>query len=199
MLYEADQPAEYAYFLDSGIASIVAETGGSKIEVGIYGFEGMGGISLLLDVDRTPFKHFMQVSGTGHRIAASALLDAIEASRPLHMFLLRYVQVFGLQTSLTAVANGTAFIGERLARWLLMYQDRLNRNDLKITHDFLATMLGVRRPGVTEAINQLEGEGLIKATRGRIQVLNRAKLLSRAGSSYGIPEAEYRRLIGALN
>ena len=198
ILFDAHLPIEYAYFPETGIVSVIVKIEGhAQIEVGIYGREGMGGTALLMGADRTPHYHMVQVAGSGYRVSKKALIEAVDASRMLHTFLLRFVQVFTLQTTMTAVVNGTHMIGERLARWLLMCQDRMEKNEFPITHAFLATMLGVRRPGVTDALIDMEGEQLIKAGRGKIRILDRAGLLVRAGASYGIPEAEYLRLIGS--
>jgi CRP-like cAMP-binding protein len=101
-----------------------------------------------------------------------------------------------IQVVQTALANGRAKIEERLARWLLMAQDRLDDGNLQLTHEFIALMLGVRRPGVTDAINDLEGKGLIRSARGRVRIVDRKGLEAAAGGIYGVPEAEYRRLIG---
>lgn len=204
VVFEPQTAIRHAYFLESGIASVIANVSRTSridvgIEVGIYGREGMGGTALLMGADRTPHRHLIQVAGRGHRIASKALLDATVASRSLHMSLLRFAHVFGTQTSATAVANATSVIGARLSRWLLMCQDRIDGSEVPITHAFVATMLGVRRPGITTAIHELEGEHLIKGQRGQITILDRAGLIRRAGASYGVPEAEYRRLIGPLS
>ena len=102
------------------------------------------------------------------------------------------------QTAQSALVNGSSIIEERLARWILMCRDRLDSNEFPITHDFLSMMLGVRRSSVTDAIHLLEGANLIKATRGNILIVDRDRLERAAGASYGVPEAEYRRLIGPL-
>jgi CRP-like cAMP-binding protein len=119
----------------------------------------------------------------------------MKASASLQQVFLRFAQAFSIQVSQTALANGRYAVGERLARWLLMSQDRMG-DKLSLTHEFLSTMLGVRRPGVTEALQQLEAVGAIRATRGTIEVRYRGKLEDCAGGCYGIPEAEYRRLMG---
>ena len=112
--------------------------------------------------------------------------------------LLRFVHIFMSQTAHTALVNGRSIVVERLARWLLMCQDRIDGDEVTITHDFLSTMLGVRRSSVTDALHLLESNQLIKAERGRIKILNREKLEATAGSAYGVPEAEFRRLLGPL-
>ncbi|MBE7202451.1 MAG: Crp/Fnr family transcriptional regulator, partial [Parafilimonas terrae] len=132
------------------------------------------------------------------RIPVAALRAATEASRSLRDLLLRYVQTFLVQVAQTAIANAGTPAEERLARWLLMYHDRQDGDDLSVTHEFLSIMLGVRRPTVTVAIHTLEGAGLIRARRGRIRVLSRARLEEAAGRTYGPAEAEYERLVGPL-
>jgi CRP-like cAMP-binding protein len=113
-----------------------------------------------------------------------------------HAILLRFVQTFMTQVSSTALANGRTKLEPRLARWLLMIHDRSDGPKLRLTHEFLAVMLGVRRPGVTVAMQILEGKGLLRATRGLVHILDRPRLIELAGGSYGVPEAEYLRLTG---
>jgi CRP-like cAMP-binding protein len=123
------------------------------------------------------------------------LRRAMEQSRRLHNVLLRYSQAFMIQTSQTAVSNARATIEERLARWLLMAHDRTPDDNLALTHEFLALMMGSGRPGVTEAVHALAGKGLIRGERGNIVVLDRPGLIERAGAYYGVPEQEYARLL----
>ncbi len=112
------------------------------------------------------------------------------------MLLLRYAHVFMVQTASTAAANAKGTIEERLARWLLMAQDRMDDDHLPLTHEFLAIMLGARRPGVTDALHELAKDGLIRKDRGIVVVVNRGGLTKRAGKLYGEPEAEYKRQFG---
>lgn len=199
VLFGPNQPMEHAHFPESGIASIISMTNdGRSLEVGLYGRDGTSGAPLLLGVDRTPHQHLIQVEGAGLRIAAADLMAATEQSPSLRALMLKYVQVFTLQTAFTALSNGGYNVEERLARWLLMCDDRSD-DGIHLTHEFLSIMLGVRRSSVTVALQTLEGAGIIRAERGRISVLNRARLLDAAGDSYGVPEAEYARLIGPLN
>jgi CRP-like cAMP-binding protein len=184
------------YFMDEGIASVVAVAGKEQIEVGLIGREGMTGATVVLGNHSAPHSTYMQVAGCGQCIRAGQLRKAMQSSGSLHHSLLRFVQVFMTQTAHTAIANGRANLVERLARWLLMAHDRVGRATLPLTHEFLALMLGVRRAGVTETLHTLEGEKLIRASRGQIAVIDRRRLEKRAGASYGVPEAEYRRLIG---
>jgi CRP-like cAMP-binding protein len=120
----------------------------------------------------------------------------MNASAALRAVLLKYVQVFMVQTAHSAIANARARIDQRLARWLLMAHDRIGNNTLPLTHEFLALMLGVRRAGVTESLQSLKRQKLIHTGRNEITVLNRKGIERVAGSSYGVPEKEYRRLIG---
>jgi CRP-like cAMP-binding protein len=195
VLEAPNEPIEHVYFLESGIASVVA---GKKvrIEVGLIGPEGMSGLSVVMGGDRSVNITFIQGAGAGFRIGAGQLRSAMEESKTLRLSLLRYAQMFSTQVTQTALANGRATIEARLARWLLMAEDRFGHQTFPFTHRFLALMLGVRRPGVTVALHVLEGLQLIKATRGVITIINRAGLETHSAGTYGIPEAEYERRIG---
>jgi CRP-like cAMP-binding protein len=199
ILLDPTQTQEYVYFLDSGLASQIA-SGRSKIrlEVGIYGRDGVGPTAGVLGVDRCPHLHIMQVGGVGHRISTEKLSIAMAESSSLRALLLRFVQVFMVQMGHTALSNNSLLIAQRLARWLAMCHDRLDGNELPLTHEFLGIMIGVRRASVTEAIQILENKKIISARRGAIAVLDRARLEATAAESYGVPEAEYRRIIGSL-
>ena len=193
----AGQPIRYVYFPESGFVSIVARTETPRaIEVGVIGWEGMTGLSVVLGDDRSANETFVQSAGWGWRIAAGKLRFALDASLSLRGCLLHYVQAFLCQVSQTALTNGRAQIEERLARWLLMAHDRLEGDELHLTHEFLALMLGIRRPGVTVALHFLEGKGLVRSTRGIVKVVDRAGLEALADGSYGASEAEYVRLFG---
>ncbi len=194
-----NQPIEHVYFIEYGMVSVVAEKAdGRSIEVGVYGREGMGATTVLLGSDRTPHHQYMQIGGSGFRLTTEQLLLCVDKSPTLRMMMLRFVHVFMTQTAHSALVNGSSIIEERLARWVLMCQDRLDSMEFPITHDFLSMMLGVRRSSVTDAIHILEGDLLIKATRGHIKILDRGRLVRAAGASYGVPEDEYTRLIGPL-
>lgn len=187
----------YVYFIDSGFASIVADgSARNKIEVGMIGREGMTGLAVVLGSDRTPHETYPQNAGEGSRIGAAKLRSAIEQSRSLQNSLLRYAHAFFVQATYTAMANGRSKLEDRLARWLLMAHDRLDVDELKITHEFLAIMLGVRRPGVTVALNLLERNGLIKSHRGVTTIVDRKGLRRASNGAYGVPEAEFDQLFG---
>jgi CRP-like cAMP-binding protein len=194
MLEPANKPIKHNYFITSGLASVIAIGKTShRLEVGIIGCDGMTGLPVVLGNDRSPNETFIQVEGTGSRITADGLRQAMRKSASLSRVLLNFVNAFLIQTSHTALSNGTATIEERLARWLLMAQDRLGGDEVPLTHEFLSLMLGVRRVGVTGALNQLARKGVIRLSRGRIWVIDRDGLIDSANGSYGIPEAMARR------
>jgi len=186
----------YAYFPTSGICSVIAENlGGVEAETGIIGREGFVGISIAMFAETAPARVIVQAPGRALKISRAKLLTAIGASHSLHVTLLRFAHVFTVQISQTAVANGHYTINQRLARWLLMCQDREESPELPMTHKFLSVMLTVRRAGITEALNFLEGASCVQALRNRIVITDRKCLEKIAGPAYGIPEREYRRLI----
>jgi len=193
----AHKPIEHVYFPTRGIISIVAKSpDGQQIEAGVVGREGMSGLAVVMSNHRSPNDAFVQVAGSALRMSADDLRVSLGESERLRQLAQRFVQVFMTQIAQTALANGRAKIEERLARWLLMAQDRLDEGTLQLTHEFIALMLGVRRPGVTDALNDLEGKGLIRSSRGLVRIVDRVGLEAAAGGIYGVPEAEYKRLIG---
>jgi CRP-like cAMP-binding protein len=198
VLDRANEPIEYVYFPESGIASVLSvDQQGRRIEVGPFGREGMSGIPVVMGATMCPLETQVQVPGTAMRASSQALERAIERSSTLHRRLLRYAKAFSIQTAQTLLVNGYANIEQRLARWLLMSHDRVDGEDLPLTHEFISEMMFVRRAGVTEAVQMLEGRGLIKATRGLVRVLDRKGLEALADGAYGISEAEYERLMQA--
>ncbi len=197
-LEEAHRPIDFAYFLEGGLASVVAASGGMAIEVGLIGREGMTGTSLLFDDTESPFECYMQMSGQGLRVATPLLVAAVYQSPQLRRSLSRYARSATAQVAYTALSNGKTHIDARLARWLLMVDDRMVSSSFSITHEFLSLMLGVRRQGVTDALHILEGQGLISATRSKITIRDRKALVVFAGSTYGPAEVEYQRLTGHI-
>ena len=192
-----DVPIAHVHFMETGLASIVAATpDGERAEVGHVGREGMTGLSVVHGAGSSSNHAFIQVAGSALRVRSEVVREAFDASATVRGVLLRYAQCLLVQVEQAALANGRYSIQERLARWLLMCQDRLDGDDLPLTHEFLALMLGVRRPGVTEAIHLLEGVQIVSARRGHVKVLDRARLEEVAGGCYGVPEREYERLLG---
>ena len=195
-LIKPNARTEHFHFMESGISSITAESANGRVEVGLIGREGVvGATPVLLGSDRVPFDQFIQVPGSALRIRAEIVSTAVDESPTLRKLLLRYILTEMVQVRLTAFINATLEIEARLARWLLMCHDRVDGDELLLKHDFLSMMLGVRRLGVTIAMQQLEGAGRIQARRGRITILNRELLEDLADGGYGAPEAEYARLI----
>lgn len=191
-LESAGMPIEHAFFPDRGIASVVAiAPSGWRVEIGVVGREGMTGLALLLGENTSPNETLIQLASRGCRVPADDLRSAIAKSKTLLQSLLRYAHAFLIQTSRTALVNGSAKIEERLARWLLMLHDRTDGNKLELTHEFLATMLGVRRPGVTTAVHMLEYRGLIDAQRGEITIIDREGLIALTAGIYGLEEQRF--------
>src|SRR5436853_2303105 len=176
---------DQVYFIESGFASVVANgTKKPSIEVGIIGREGMTGLAIILGSDRAQHATYIQAAGTGLRISADRLREADERSITLHRAMLRFVHAFLSQTTTTALANGRSKIEERLARWLLMANDRIDGEVLPLTHEFLGLMLGTHRPGVTIALQALEKAGLITTRRSHITIVDRKALEKSSNGTY---------------
>ena len=196
VLVEPGVPIEHLYFMEDGMTSITTDMSNAKVELGMIGREGLvAAAPVMLDSDRSPYLHFVQMPGAGLRISRKDLLAAVDRSAVLRSLLWRSIQALLVETSETAYANAVYTIEVRLARWLLMCHDRVDGNEMVLTHDLLAQMLGVRRPGVSVATQILEGEGLIRAKRRRITILDRAGLEVLAGEAYGSAEAHYAALM----
>jgi CheY-like chemotaxis protein/CRP-like cAMP-binding protein len=192
-----DRPVARVYFPDSGMISIVAQAPlEQRIEIGLVGYEGMTGLSLVLEAESSPHEGRVQIPGHGHWIAAEPLAAAMQARRSIRRLFLQYAHAFAIQAAQTALANGVGNIEQRLARWIIMADDRAGLDTLPLTHEFLAAMLSVRRAGVTDAMHKLEGARLIKATRGTVTIRDRSGLEEAARGLYGVPEARYARLLG---
>jgi CRP-like cAMP-binding protein len=186
---------ENAIFIEQGIASVIASTGSQgNIEVGLIGQEGVTGTALIMGAVLSPYDTFIQSPGHGWSLDRQNLHRAMATSASFRDRLILYCHTLMVQMAHTALANGRYTIEQRLARWLLMTRDRSLDGPAALTHEFLATMLGVRRPGVTTALNGLEQRGLIGTARGAITVLDRIGLEEQTNGSYGAPEAEYDRV-----
>ncbi len=193
----ANEPIPHAYFIESGLASVtmaIADRG--TLEVAVVGRDGMVSTALVLGIEHTPLTVEVRVPGRALRIGAGALRQAMAQSSALRDILLRYVQVVTLWTSQMALANRHHSVEERLALCLLLASDRLDEGRVIVTHEMLALMLGMHRPRVTVALHELERTRMIVMRRGQITIRDRSKLVDLAGSSYGLAEAEYERLIG---
>ena len=194
----AGQPITHVYFPEGGVVSITAVSAdGVRTEVGIFGREGMSGMTVALGTDQSPQEVFVQVGrAEAQRIEAGAFRSALAASATLQTVMLRFVQTLLLQSAQSVVANAHLTIEARLARWLIMCHDRIDGDEIRLTHQFMSMMIAAQRTGVTLTLHILEGAGIIRSQRGRVTVLDRERLQELAGDSYGQAEAEYRRLIG---
>lgn len=197
VLVAANRPVDHVYFPEGGVVSIVAEMRESgPVEAGVFGREGVSATFLLLGTDRCPHDSFVQVEGgTALRLPTERYLAAIGASETLRTVLLRYVQTVLVQTAQSMATNALYRMEARLARWLLMCHDRVEGDEIALTHEFMGMMIAAQRSGVTITLHTLEGAGMIRAERGRVFIRDRAKLEEVAGDAYGMPEAEYRRRI----
>ena len=190
------QPIERCYFLESGVASVIMTTAdGKQAEIGLIGREGMIDVATVMGGGRTPLEVFIHMPGDALSVPTSEVVALFDDSRAFRRLLLGFAHSFLIQVSQTALASVTLRIEDRLARWLLMSSDRSDSNTFPITHEFLSLMLGVRRAGVTDALNSLVAAGFISTTRGQITIIDRAGLEERAGDSYGVPEANYGTLV----
>jgi CRP-like cAMP-binding protein len=194
-LKEANQAPDGAYFLEGGVCSIVATMeNGTSVEVGMIGREGFVGKAAVLDTGRSPNSQFMQIPGYGFRIKVQVLRGLADACTPLRLCLLRSVQGLLVQTAQTAACNRLHDLPERMARWLLMCRDRVQSDQILVTQEFLATMLGTRRSSVTVAAGMLQKAGLITCSRGRVAILDHAGLADAACECYQVVHDEYVRL-----
>ena len=186
-LQEPNRRLEDAYFLNAGMLSLVFTTrGGESVEVGVVGNEGFTPIPIAAGLHRSPHRAIMQVGGEGFKVKVNDLEIVLKSSPVLQTMLNRYAAYHGLQVAQTAGCNRLHDIEQRLSRWLLLTQDRVGSGLLRITHDFLATMLGTDRPSVTLAAGLLQKKRIIEYTRGSVRILNRKKLERSACECYGI-------------
>jgi len=184
---EAAEKLECGYFLNEGMTSLVVLTSdGRSVEVGIVGREGVVGTPLAVGLHRGPYRAIMQISGSGLRMKAAVMEDTLLAAPTLRIALARYALVQGLQVAQIAACNRLHEIEQRLARWLLMCQDRVDSELLPLTHDFMAQMLGTGRPTVSLAAGILQRAGLIENLRGSVKILNRKSLEGAACECYGV-------------
>jgi CRP-like cAMP-binding protein len=195
-VYEAGGPLGYVYFPTTSIVSLlnVMENGASA-EIAITGNEGLVGIALFMGGETTPSRAVVQSVGYAYRLRAGVLKQEFARGGPLQHVLLRYTQALITQMTQTAVCNRHHSLDQQLCRWLLLSLDRLADNELKMTQELIANMLGVRREGVTEAAGNLQKEGLISYSRGHITILDRPKLEKRVCECYMVVKKEYSRLL----
>ena len=195
-LYESGSHMDYVYFPTTSIVSLlyVMESGASA-EIAVTGNDGLVGISLFMGGQTTPSRAVVQSAGTGYRLKEDVLKREFESGGHLQRLALRYTQALLTQMSQTAVCNRYHSVDQQLCRWLLLSLDRLESNELLMTQELIANMLGVRREGVTEAAGRLQNDGVIHYSRGHISVLNRPKLEARVCECYAVVKKEYDRLL----
>ncbi len=187
VLHEAGGKLEFAYFPNRGLISlVVVMKDGRTAEAGLVGSEGFTGTLAAVGLRRSPLHAVVQITGNGFRVEVGALQNTLKSAPHLQLALSRYAAIRSMQVAQTAACNRLHDIGQRLARWLLMTQDRVHSGSLPITHDFLATMLGTDRPSVSEAAGVLQKKKLIEYTRGAVKIVNRRKLENSACECYGV-------------
>jgi CRP-like cAMP-binding protein len=187
VLHEAGAKLDFAYFPNRGLISfVVAMEDGKTAEAGVVGNEGFAGIPAAVGLSRSPLQAVVQISGDGFRVEVEALQKILESAPHLQLLLSRFAVVQGMQVAQTAACNRLHEIEQRLARWLLMAQDRVDSGVLPITHDFLATMLDTNRSSVSLAAATLRKKNLIRYTPGAVTIVNRKKLEALACECYGI-------------
>jgi CRP-like cAMP-binding protein len=196
VVYESGDQLRSVYFpTDSIISLLYVMEDGASAEIAIVGNEGMVGIAIFMGGETTPSRAIVQSAGHGYRLSASILRQEFSRGGPMQNLLLRYTQALITQMSQTAVCNRHHSIDQQLCRWLLLSIDRLPSNDLTMTQELIANMLGVRRSGVTEAALKLQAAGLIRYSHGHIEVLDRPGLERRVCECYAVVKREFERLL----
>jgi CRP-like cAMP-binding protein len=198
-LYESGGHLKHVYFPTTSIVSLlyVLESGASA-EIAVVGNEGILGISLFMGGETTPSRAVVQSAGYGYRLSAKQLKDEFNRAGHMMRLLLRYTQALITQMAQTAVCNRHHAVEQQLCRWLLLSLDRLAANELNMTQELIANMLGVRREGVTEAAGKLQRDGIIEYARGHIKVINRPELEKRVCECYQVVKTEFDRLLPEL-
>jgi CRP-like cAMP-binding protein len=199
VLYESGATLSHVYFPTTAIVSLLyVMENGSSAEIAVVGNEGIVGISLFMGGESTPSRAVVQSAGHGYRLKAQLMKDEFNKSGPVLHLLLRYTQALITQMAQTAACNRHHSLDQQLCRWLLLSLDRMQNNELIMTQELIANMLGVRREGVTEGALKLQQGGLIRYSRGRITVLSRAGLEKRTCECYAVVKKEYDRLLPAV-
>lgn len=197
ILFDTNQPITHVYFPLNGVISLVLVMEDSgPAEVAMIGNEGMGGTPVFLGADRSPTRAICQVPGESLRMKAKVFEEEMGRGGPLHGLVQRYTQAMINQISQAVVCNRLHSVEERMCRWLLMTHDRVGADEMPLTQEFLALMLGVRRPTVTMVAGMLQKAGLIQYHRGRLTVLDRKGLEAASCECYAVVKSEYDRLLG---
>ncbi len=199
LLHESGEILQHVYFPVDCIVSLLCDTkDGSSTEISVVGNEGMVGIATFMGGESTPSRAIVQSTGSAYRLSASHIKSAFSQHNEIRLLLLRYTQTLMTQMGQIAVCNRHHSIDQQLCRWLLLSLDRLPSNQLKITQELIANMLGVRREGVTEAAGKLQKQKIIEYRRGHITVLDRAKLETLSCECYAVIKKETDRLTPIL-
>jgi CRP-like cAMP-binding protein len=199
VLYEAGGSLQQVYFPTTAIVSMLyGLESGASAEIAVVGNEGVLGISIFMGGETTPSRAVVQSAGYGYVLKAKNLMKEFDRAGPVLRLLLRYTQALITQMTQTAVCNRHHTVEQQLCRWLLLSLDRLPTDTLSMTQELIANMLGVRREGVTEAAGKLQRAGLIKYSRGRIEVLDRPGLEQAVCECYGVVKLEYDRLLSDI-
>ena len=195
-IYESGGHLQHVYFPTTAIVSLLyVMQDGASAEIAVVGYEGVLGISLFMGGETTPSRAVVQSAGYGYRLNSQVLMDEFNRAGPMLHLLLRYTQALITQMAQTAVCNRHHAVEQQLCRWLLLSLDRLPTQELTMTQELIANMLGVRREGVTEAAGKLQHRGLISYSRGRIAVLDRPGLEAHVCECYAVVKKEYDRLL----
>ena len=199
-IYDPDSVIEAVYFPESGMFSLVANLDdGMQVEVGIIGREGMLGVSLLSGTDTSFIEVMVQLPGAALRMAVGDFRHELELNAPFRMLLLRYNEALHAQIMQTAACNGRHGLEQRLARWLLMAHDRVSGDELPLTQEFMAMMLGVHRPSITVTASILQRAGLIRYSGGRVTVLDRCSLEAASCECYGAVRRRFTAVLGSAS
>ena len=187
ILHEPSEKLNFAYFPNAGLISLVVTMeDGKTVEAAVVGNEGAAGIPSAVSLTRSPLREVVQIAGEGFRVKVSTLQDVLKSAPEFQMMLSRYAVIQGIQVAQTAACNRLHDVEQRLARWLLMAQDRVGGGSILITHDFLATMLGTDRPSVSLAAGILQRKKNIEYSRGAVKILSRKRLEASACECYGV-------------
>ncbi len=196
VLSKPGEPVDFAYFVESGFVSMVQQLNdGTMVEVGLIGAEGFVGVHVILGADSSPSETMVQMAGIGWRMPLNVLRAEMESNKAFRNAALLYAQALNVQITYSVACNARHSVAQRLARWLSAARDRAESDDLVISHEFLAMMLGCRRAGVTEAIGFLRASNLITSKVGKINIRDRVALADGACGCYHGTKAEYANLL----
>jgi len=197
VLYDPDHPQMYLYFPTTAMVCLIYTlVNGMSAEMGVIGYEGVVGLPLVMGGVSTPSQAIVQVAGSGFRLLAAIVHEEFARAGTFQRLLLRYIQAMLTQVAQTAVCNRVHSIAHRLCRWLLLTHDRVRTEEVRMTHEFIAQMLAVRRESITVVAQRLQAAGVIRYNQGSITIVDRAGLEARVCECYGVVQNEFTRLLG---